>query len=237
MRKQMEMGFTVSALARQEDILQQHVSMLVSKLREKIQNSGNGEAIVNMTKWLVFVTLDIVTDLSFGEPFHCLATGDVGEWCGLVFSFIKAQWCVALLRHYTWVTWALNRLIPKSAKEKADWVWKVVAEKVDGRLARTTNGPDFLDLWQKRDKGRDGLTRDQIYSNAVSIVVAGSETSSAVLMGLLNRLVNSPEKMDWLKTELRTRFAKEDQMSLTAVKGLSYLNAVIKEGFRMCSPM
>ncbi|KAF2649380.1 cytochrome P450 [Lophiostoma macrostomum CBS 122681] len=236
MKKKMDMGFTDSAVARQEDLVQKHVSKLVSKLRDKVQYSLDGEAIVNVVKWMVFVTLDIVTDLSFGESFHSLDNADVGEWGGVVFNSIRAQWCVALLRHYTWITWALNRLIPRSAKEKAEWIWSVVEEKVDRRLARMTDRPDFLDLWQRQGKGKEGLGDGQIYSNAVVMVVAGTETSSAILTGALCHLVNSPETLNMLTRELRTQFAQEDQMTFAAVKRLPYLNAVVKEVFRMCNP-
>ncbi|KAF2876693.1 cytochrome P450 [Massariosphaeria phaeospora] len=236
MRRKMEPGFTERAVAGQEAILQGYAGLLVNRLREVLMaGKGDGErkeAVVDVAKWLTFVSLDIIGDLAFGEGFQCLQRSEMNEWMELLFSGVKAQVLIATLRYYMWAAWALEHMLPRSLKEGAERHWKIVAEKVDKRLQQATPRPDFIELWQKDGKGRDGLTRGEIDSNAFVMSFAGTETVATTLTGVMHQLVRSRREFALLKEEVRTRFEKEDEMSLQELKGLPYLNAVIWEGFR-----
>lgn len=69
MRKTLSHGFSASALAAQEDLIQHYVDLLIQQLR---QRSGT---VVNAVKWYNFATFDIIGKLSFGEPFGALEAG------------------------------------------------------------------------------------------------------------------------------------------------------------------
>lgn len=137
-----------------------------------------------------------------------------------------------------WLNSIVMRLVPNSAKALIEKLWALVHEKVDKRLQTNTERPDFLSLWQMQTKeGTEGLERCEIYSNAFLVVVAGSETTATNLSGTVNHLVKNPNKLAHLAEEIRVRFDKEEDLTFAALKELTYLNAVIWEGLRMCNPM
>ncbi|KAF2274864.1 cytochrome P450 [Westerdykella ornata] len=235
MRRKMEPGFTERAVGQQEEIVQGFVGLLMQKLKGKCEESDDGSAAVDVVKWFTFVTMDIITDLSFGESFHLLEKEELDDWVGVVVNSMRVFTIMATLRNYPWLNWLLQKLIPASARRKADWHWHTVMQKVDQRLAEDTRRPDFLSLWQRDDKGGDGLEKGHVYANAFIMTVAGSETSAGTLTGTLNKLLKHPEILERLTKEVRSRFAHETEITFAALKELPYLNAVMSEGLRVCS--
>jgi cytochrome P450 len=56
------------------------------------------------------------------------------------------------------------------------------------------------------------------------------------MSGITNYLVRNPDKLAKLTKEVRERFPTEELITLTALKALPYLQAVINEGLRLCNP-
>lgn len=236
-RKKMEPAFTEKAVQRQESIVQEYADMFIEKLREKTKGNDNKTAVVDIVKYFTFVTVDIIGDMAFGESFHCLESDVIDDWVGLVFSFMKATILFSNLRYYPWLTKMLVPLIPKTVRDQDAYLWDVIGKRVDTRLRRKTDRPDFIELWQKDEKGRDGLNRAELESNSFMTVVAGSETSATTLSAALNYLLRDPERLGILTDEIRTRFKSQDEITFAAVKELPYLNAVIWETFRISSTL
>lgn len=170
MRKRMESGFTERAVASQESIVLGYIDLMINQLRAKVTETGNGEIVLDIVKWFVFVTVDIIGDLAFGESFQCLEKGEATEWVDFTFSSIKHAVLGASLRFYPWLIWATETLTPPSVVKKTIWFWNHVEDKVNRRLAKNTNRPDFLTLWQRKDKGGDGLNPDEVYANSFILV-------------------------------------------------------------------
>ncbi|KAG9230345.1 putative Isotrichodermin C-15 hydroxylase [Amylocarpus encephaloides] len=66
--------------------------------------------------------------------------------------------------------------------------------------------------------------------------VAGSETTASTLAALTNNLLRYPQTYAKLKTEIRTKFSSESEITLSAVNELEYLSACIEEGLRIFPP-
>ncbi|KAF5873019.1 putative cytochrome p450 protein [Botrytis fragariae] len=65
----------------------------------------------------------------------------------------------------------------------------------------------------------------------------GSETTGTTICGILNCLVQNPHELAKLETEVRTIFEKEEDITLSALQQLPFLNAVVNEGLRICNPV
>lgn len=88
----------------------------------------------------------------------------------------------------------------------------------------------------KKD-GELALPLDEINSTWMTLATAGSETSATHLTGTLNYLANNPDKLAKLTAEVRGAFENEGDIRFQALSELPYLNAVINEGLRLCSPV
>jgi len=68
-------------------------------------------------------------------------------------------------------------------------------------------------------------------------VLAGSETTAALLTGCTYYLLQHREKYDRLVREIRGAFAQVSEIKLAALVGLPYLNAVLTERLRIYPPI
>jgi cytochrome P450 len=85
-RKALSHGFSKKALWEQEDTVQ----AFVTKLVDNIHGFAARKEVFDIVKWFNFITFDVIGDLSFGESFGCLDTGDYHFWPALIFDAVKA---------------------------------------------------------------------------------------------------------------------------------------------------
>jgi cytochrome P450 len=156
----------------------------------------------------------------------------------LIFNSLRAATQVATLRFYPPLDSILQAMIPNKVKKMADEHWQLAVDKLDRRLKLDTDRPDLISPVQKRNKEapNDGLELGELQATASLIIVAGSETTVTTVSGITNQLTRNPDILAKLAREVRERFPTEDSITLTALKSLPYLQAVINEGLRLCNP-
>lgn len=85
-RKALSHGFSKKALWEQEDTVQGFIDLLIRRIHEFAERDEEFDIV----RWLNFVTFDIIGDLSFGESFGCLESGDFHFWIKVIFDAVKA---------------------------------------------------------------------------------------------------------------------------------------------------
>ncbi|KKY25486.1 putative toxin biosynthesis cytochrome p450 [Phaeomoniella chlamydospora] len=244
-RRLLSWAFTEKALKEQEPLIQEYIDLLISRLREQIQSPANGK--VDIKSWFNFVTFDIMGDLVFGESFNCLTDSVLHPWIGIIFDSIKVVCLIGAANHFPLIKTLLNWLIPKSLHQKAVDHLDLAAQKVDRRIALQTERPDVMtfvlrngmtekSLESAPEKG-NVLSRAELHSNSKMLIVAGSETSATLLSGAVYFLGTNPTYLREVTTEVRKFFISHDQIALSTVTNLPYLNAVIEETFRLYPPL
>lgn len=63
--------------------------------------------------------------------------------------------------------------------------------------------------------------------------IAGTETTAGFLAGLFNQLLRNRRVLDKLTAEIRSSFAKDEDLTYEDLVKLPYLSAVIDEGLRI----
>ncbi|KAL8905670.1 MAG: hypothetical protein Q9207_002484 [Kuettlingeria erythrocarpa] len=71
-------AFTDTALLEQSPLLTRYFDLLVSKLKQKINGPEQGR--VDLMAYYNFTTFDIIGDLTLGEPFGALESGEYHPW-------------------------------------------------------------------------------------------------------------------------------------------------------------
>lgn len=238
-RRAINPGFTERAVLMQESIVQEYVEKFISKISAMAIANPDKAAVVNIVQWYNYITFDLIGDLGFGESFGCLENERYHPWMAMVFNSFKASMQFAALRFYPPFDSLLRVIIPASVKKMANEHWQMAVDKVNRRLMLEKDRPDLISPILKRNKEvpQDGLELGEIQATASIFIVAGSETTATVVSGITNYLVRYPDKLAKLTKEVRERFRTEDAITLTALKGLPYLQAVINEGLRLCNPM
>lgn len=233
----MDPAFTEKALRQQEPVIQKHVDLFISKLEELAVKVEDG-AIVNIVQWFAFLAFDLVGDLSFGESFGCLETATLHPWIALIFNSVRAATYMVSLRFYPSISWLLNLCIPKSVMRVQDEHWQLAVDKINDRISRERDRPDFISAIKRDDDdGVKGITLPELHANGSLLIIAGSDTVVSVLGGTVSHLVKNPEQLACLSKEVRSAFKDETGMTPSSLKSLSYLEAVIKEVLRLCNPV
>ncbi|KAF2217523.1 hypothetical protein CERZMDRAFT_108242 [Cercospora zeae-maydis SCOH1-5] len=209
-RRVLSHAFSERALAEQEPLIQKYVDQLVDRLAE---HASSRSAPVDLTKWYNWITFDTVADLIFGAPFGCLR---ISRPINFRFFYIMTyypvmQYVAGLL---------VNKEMIRKRIEYADWVW-------NQRM-------DFM-THVLRHNGEKGYTmgKEQMDSNALLLLTAGSETIATLLSACTYLLLTNPDKLDKLKHAVRGTWHTYDQITLAEVNNLPYLLAVLNEALRL----
>lgn len=141
MRRLVSNGFSAGAMAEQQPKIQEHVNLLIQKLKEKIRN---GDDRVDMCEWYNYVMFDIIGELALGEPFGCLQTSTMHPWIALVFANIKLT-AILLVCNRMPLLYLFSplfvslRLVFRYIEHQ-----KITEEKLERRLSSPTAKPDFI---------------------------------------------------------------------------------------------
>ncbi|KAJ5107780.1 cytochrome P450 [Penicillium angulare] len=234
-RKLLSPAFSSRALRAQEPVLQKYVNLLVERLREQIVQGGT-ETELDIAPWLNYTAFDIFGDLGLGESFDCLQNSRYDPWISLVFNSVKAVSFISATRYYPLIEFLLKKCIPASLSKKAERHQQQIAEKVDRRLSWEVQRPDVMSYLIDED-GKVAWSRGELDATFQILTTAGSETTATVLTGIICYLVNNPDKLAIVTDEVRQELQGSEDVNLVSIRRLTYLNAVINEGLRLCPPV
>jgi cytochrome P450 len=131
-------------------------------------------------------------------------------------------------------------MIPKSVQERRKQHLTHSSERVDLRLAMKTDRPDiwtYILRHPETENPEKALSLEQMYSNASTFMIAGTETTATQLAGLTYLLLKHPKEMQKLTTELRSMFPSRGDITMQALAKLEYLNSCLEEGLRYYPPV
>ena len=187
-----------------------------------------------------YFTLDVISQVGFGEAFgDLLADEDVNE-------YVKAGQIgltVTTVGLALGITWFLQlplvaRALGPSEKDVVGFGRMIANARalIRKRLERETdNRSDMLASFV-----RNGLNADELLSETVLQIIAGSDTTAAALRGIMLYLLSHPRIYSKLQAEIDAKALEgrhEGIIPDSELRKLPYLQAVIKEGMRMHPPI
>ncbi|OAG11400.1 cytochrome P450 [Paraphaeosphaeria sporulosa] len=235
-RKLVSHAFSDKALREQEQILKGYANLLVEQLTKASQH---GE--MDLVRFYNYTTFDIMADLTFGEPLGLLQNSKYIPWVAALFGSVRLMTMVGVVKRWPLLDGLLQRYLPRGLKEKRRQHLLFSSERVDKRMQKQTDRPDIWTYVMKEGKGENGemtgLLPTQLHSNASTFMLAGTETTATELSGITYYLHQHPEKLARLKKEVRDAFTSVDDITMTKLLHLEYLNACIEEGLRIYPPV
>ena len=232
-RKLLTHAFSDKALKEQEGLIVSYIDLLIQKLEEKVKSD---QRVVDMVCWYNHTTFDVTGDLTYGESFHSLETGDYHPWVTAIFETIKVAMQMTVLNDLPPLLDIINLIMPPSLMKRATANFYYSVKKTQERLDKgVSNHPDFMSYVLKYNDER-GMSRDEIDSTFSVLVVAGSETSATLLSGCTYYLLKNPAVYAKLSHEIRATFGNEAEISIESTNRLPYLKAVLDESLRIYPP-
>ena len=204
--------------------------------------------------WFNYVAFDIIGDLAFGAPFGMLEKGKDEATVQLTpNSKPKTAPAIEVLNRRGEVSNALGCMpwLKPYAKRFPDPFFSkgieavenlagIAIARVNQRLDASEKGKiDRVDLLARLMEGKDEngnkLGRAELTAEALTQLIAGSDTTSNTSCALLFHCLTHPNVVKKLQAELDEALPGDDVPSFNQVKDLVYLDHVIQETLRIHS--
>ncbi|KAF3009994.1 hypothetical protein E8E13_011362 [Curvularia kusanoi] len=237
-RRVFKPAFSDRALKEQEPLFLKYVNQLIGNLRTAVNEKP--ETGIDLVRNYNYTTFDVMGDLTFGEPLHMLDNSEYDPWVSLIFASVKFGSIFNLQAYYPWLEAIIQAILPPSFQKKKMEHFQYSADRVTKRLekGRDSEGSDLWTRVLNQDEGKPlPLTRGEMDANAVTFMIAGTETTATLLSGLTYYLLQNPDKLRRLSTEIRSAFADPKDVSMETIAALPYMAACLKEALRLYPPV
>ncbi|KAL9710326.1 hypothetical protein Ac2012v2_006624 [Leucoagaricus gongylophorus] len=213
--------------------------------------------------WANYLAFDIIGDLAFGAPFGMIeAAQDVAHVAkdpkSMMNSYgreatreeLKTIPAVKILNSRGEYSMSMGSIPPhwrSIVRHLPGWrqggadvktLAGIAIAAVSKRLATPTDRSDLLsNLQAGRDCNGNPLGRGELTAEALTLLIAGSDTTSNSTCAILYYLARNRHVQDKLQRELDEQLGTEDEVAtaVSQVKHLPYLDACINEGLRLHS--
>ena len=220
-----------------EALVKKHVNLLIQKFILAIKKDPSRETTsVDMVKWLNYTTFDIIGNLVWGSSFGCLDGLQYHPWIQVIDQY-RSTLIMTATKFYYPLDKILRMITPKSALNDIMQIWKTTESKIAQRMERGSEQFDMISAMIGSQKSSDEPPKTSIQEmevNAMLIVVAGSESVTTALTGIINYLLRNHTMLESLTQEVRSNFQRKEDLSNALLSRLPYLNAVLHEGLRLC---
>jgi len=254
-RKIVAHTFSVKSVSQFEPYIHSNLELFVRQWDDFIRRTParDGFAEIDCLNWFNYLAFDVIGDLAFGAPFGMLSSGaDMAEVRASPDASPIYAPAIEILNRRGEVSATLGILpeLKPFAKYIPDPFFSQGLQAVQSLAgiaiacvkSRLDNPPpnDRKDLLQRLMEGRDEkgepLPRDELTAEALTQLIAGSDTTSNSSCALLYHVVRTPDVLATLRAELDTAIPDTvDVPTFEMVRDLPYLTAVINETLRVHS--
>lgn len=203
---------------------------------------------MDMSHWCSYLSFDIMTDVVFGASYNLLEKSQ--------FRFVPEAIEASNVRMSTFFQFPalmtmkryLDKTIFRAAIAGRNQFVKFAVRLIKERTLKASGqepqdkeeqapaGPDIFGLLQsaKDPETGQGFSKDEIQAESVTLIVAGSDTTSTAMSGVFFYLANNPSAYENAAAEVRDKFSDAQKVSTGAsLSSCSYLRACIDESLRM----
>ncbi|KAF6831216.1 cytochrome p450 monooxygenase [Colletotrichum plurivorum] len=230
LRRALANGFSDSSMREQEGMISKYIDKLSEKLRERSK-----EGPVNIESWYNWTTFDIAGDLIFGQSFGCLDRADYHPWVAFVFGVIRFGAIMTALK-YVGLGFIVQGIFRIGGMRAMNKLRSNTDKMMEDRLSMEQDRKDLFEgLLRRREEWN--ISFPQLSSNALILVLAGSETTATTLSGATYLLLKNPDVLQRVTEEVRSSFNSADEITINSVTKLSYMLAVLNETLRLYPPV
>ncbi|KAF2674896.1 putative P450 monooxygenase [Microthyrium microscopicum] len=243
--------FSAKNIGQFEQYMHANLELFFKRWTEMAETAKGGFAELDALHWLNYLAFDIIGDLAFGAPFGMLERGqDLTEVRFTPDAKPTYAPAIEVLNRRGEVSGTLGclpSLVPyakhfpdpffSKGREAVAKLAGIAVARVSERLAGPeTDRVDLLArLMQGRDANGDAMGRDELTAEALTQLIAGSDTTSNTSCAMLFHVLNNPHTIPKLQAELDKALPNSGVPTFREVKELPYLDNVIKETMRIHS--
>lgn len=215
--------------------LQSYASLMVEAIERAAAGWHAGE-VRNVHEDMMGVTLRIVAGTLFGADVSSRASDLGGVISTLMEDFTRLMGLVGRFRPPPWVPTPTNRRFRRSASRVEAVVLEIIEARRKAIAATGAAGDDLLSLLiAARDDEGGAMADAQVRDEALTLFLAGHETTALALTYALVLLARHPERQARLYDELRSVLGGRPP-GLADLERLRYTEMVLLETMRLYPP-
>ncbi|KAJ4325152.1 hypothetical protein N0V94_000866 [Neodidymelliopsis sp. IMI 364377] len=250
-RKTVSHTFSAKSVLQFEQYIHHNLEELQKQWDQRAASQKGGWYQMDALHWFNYLAFDVIGDLAFGAPFGMLEKGrdfaEVRKTPDAEPTFAPAIEVLNRRGEVSGTIGILPQLKPyakyfpdpffSQGMKAIENLAGIAVARVNERLARPdTDRVDLLArLMEGRDENGNKLGREELTAEALTQLIAGSDTTSNTSCALLYHCLQHPEVIRKLQQELDDALPSNDVPTFAAVKDLPYLDSVIKETMRIHS--
>ncbi|PIA31294.1 hypothetical protein AQUCO_05100079v1, partial [Aquilegia coerulea] len=234
--------FTAQRLESNQGLRKQKVEELLEYVEENCKN----KLAVDIGQVAFSTVLNLISNTVFSTDITHLDSNYAQEFKALIWGVMEEGGRPNFADYFP----VLRSIDPQRIKHRMEGHFRKLDELFDGMIKqrlesrKLDNSPtssscsDFLDaiLDYKQEDGFQ-LSDPDIKSLLKDIFAAGTDTTSSTLEWVMTELLCNPEKMAKAQAELKEIIAENKPIDESVIIRLPYLQAVVKETFRMHPPV
>jgi cytochrome P450 len=185
LRQSIAPGFSYTAIDEIEPVIHRHFDCMIAKLSA---DSSNGAQAVN--DWVLWAIADLMGELTLSVQFECLEKKRLHDWVGTILPGVKGAMILNQLRRLG-LTAAVDFFLSlKSARMAVGKINQYTIDKTRARLDRelAEEGRQIKDfagiIVRDPDNKRHPLREPEIAVMLMTLIIAGTETTSTVTTGM-----------------------------------------------------
>ncbi|KAK6957361.1 hypothetical protein Daesc_000145 [Daldinia eschscholtzii] len=228
-RRVWDRGFTNKALA----IYEERVVEYAETLAAQIEKLSLEDSPVNVSDWFYWFTFDVMGEFAFARSFGMLKDK---RWHFAVRLLRRAMSLLGPFSPVPWIAQIAFYIIPWMYIVR-DWLSMMqwCKDRMGERIARKVERPD-VSHWlieASLEKGSLEADREWLNGDAITIIIAGSDTIAPTLVFAFYELARSPWHQDILLSELKD----VDIYDKSQLQNCNHLTALINETLRLYPPV
>ncbi|KAF1996720.1 cytochrome P450 [Amniculicola lignicola CBS 123094] len=251
-RKVVSHTFSAKSVGQFEPYMHQNLAEFRKQWDQRAASAKGDYFNLDALNWFNYLAFDVIGDLAFGQPFGMLKEGrdfaEVRKTPDAEPTFAPAIEVLNRRGEVSGTIGCLPQLKPyakyipdpffSNGMKAVENLAGIAISRVSQRLEKPN--PERQDLLARLMEGRDEsgnpLGREELTAEALTQLIAGSDTTSNTSCAILYHCLKNPVVVKKLQKELDTALPDVDaQPNFSQVRDLPYLDATIKETMRIHS--
>ncbi|KAI0141802.1 benzoate 4-monooxygenase cytochrome P450 [Xylariaceae sp. FL1272] len=251
-RKRLSLCFTEKVIRASSDFVVKHVDRWIHLLTLANDIDTEWSPPIDFSERVDALIFDIMGDLCFGKSFDIKEPGDnpLKSTPHNIAVYMKFKYPMCRFPNIKALLWlkprGLEQLIefmtPPAAKEYS----RFLTDSLSDRIALQKQQAEQLEAQRRQDmfyflaEARDPDTgalaynESELYGESSLLIIAGSDTTSISLCGIMFYLTGDPSRYEKLAKEIRSTFqSSEDIVYGQKLMSCRYLRACVDEGMRL----
>ncbi|XP_052175560.1 iridoid oxidase-like [Diospyros lotus] len=211
----------------------------------EMSRSQGGSREVEISHFLFLMAFNVLSNLMLSRDLLEPQSMEGREFFDAMNKIMDWAGKPNLADYLSFLKWLDPQGIKKNMERDMGRAMKIISEFVNERVKQKQSGTekatrDFLDVLLEHDEGgnegSDKISETNVNIIIVEMYLAGSETTSGVIEWAMAELLRHPDSMREVKEELDRVLGPNRKVEENDMDQLPYLQAVVKETFRLHSP-